>query len=178
MLVKLCASFSNEILPLQVVLNGTAIERTERYGADIDFLKRYGLEYHAALKENNMEKFKLEHPRYMALVGKYGIIEEDELKTKDTSLKATLLEVSIACPDFDNFEKISKKLPQTMTIQKLRLLIQRLLTHKKVVGAAAHKLVLTVASSKTPEVQVALDNDMRDLFFYSVESGDTIFVKW
>jgi hypothetical protein len=37
-------------------LNGTAIERTERYGADIDFLKRYGLEYHAAIKENTLVK--------------------------------------------------------------------------------------------------------------------------
>ena len=173
-----CQDLKNLISFIQTVLNGTAIERTERYGADVDYLKRYGLEYHAALKENNMDKFKLEHPRYMALVGKYGVIEEDELKKQDTSLKATLLEVNIMCPEVENFEKVSKKLPQTMTLQKLRLLIQRLLSQKKVVGASAHQLVMTVVSSKTPEVHVALDNDMRDLFFYSVESGDTIFVKW
>ena len=39
-------------------MNGTAIERTERYGADIDFLKRYGLEYHAAIKENTLVKIE------------------------------------------------------------------------------------------------------------------------
>jgi hypothetical protein len=44
------------------------------------------------------------------------------------SLKSTLLEVTIACPEVENFDPISKKLPQTMTIQKLRLLIQRLLS--------------------------------------------------
>jgi hypothetical protein len=37
---------------------------------------------------------------------------------------------------------------------------------------------MAVSSSKQPEIQVGLDNDMRDLFFYSVENGSTIFVKW
>ena len=93
------------------------------------------------------------------------------------SLKATLLSVVIDCPLIENFEKISKKLPQTMTVQKLRLLVQRAL-NRKLSGAMAHKLVMTVSSTKNPEVQVPLDNDMRDLFFYSVENGDTIYVKW
>jgi hypothetical protein len=111
------------------------------------------------------------------LVDKYGAVEEDELKKQDTSLKSTLLSVTIDCPEMDNFEKISKKLPQTMTIQKLRLLLQRLLS-RKFKGAEAHKLVMTAASTKEPNIQVPLDNDLRDLFFYSVENDSTIFVKW
>lgn len=162
----------------QVNLNGTEIFRTERYGADIDYLKRYGLEYLAAVKDNKLAEFSQNHPRYLYQVAKYGAIEEEELKKKDTSLRSTLLEVTISCPDVENFEKLSKKLPQTMTIQKLRLLIQRLLNQKKLSGVTAHKLVMLVSSAKQPEVQVPLDNDMRDLFFYSVDNGDTIFVKW
>lgn len=69
---------------MQEILNGTGIERTERYGADIDYLKRYGLEYWAAVKQDELEAFRQNHPRYMTLVGKYGVIDEEELKEKDT----------------------------------------------------------------------------------------------
>ena len=68
----------------QVILNGTAIERTERYGADIDYLKRHGLEYIKALKESKIDEFSRNYPKYLSLVAKYGAIEEDELKEKDT----------------------------------------------------------------------------------------------
>jgi len=64
-----------------------------------------------------------------------------------------------------------------MTIQKLRLLLQRAINRKSE-GALAHKLIMTAASLKQPEIHVPLDNDMRDLFFYSVDNDDTIFVKW
>jgi hypothetical protein len=64
-----------------------------------------------------------------------------------------------------------------MIVQKLRLLLQRLL-NRKLSGAEAHRLVMAVASSKQPDVRVPLDNDMRDLFFYSVENESTIYVKW
>ena len=64
-----------------------------------------------------------------------------------------------------------------MTVQKLRLLLQRALNRKDS-GATAHNLTISVSSAKQPEIQVPLDNDMRDLFFYSVENDSTIFVKW
>ncbi len=168
---------SKSIFFIKVNLNGTVIERTERYGADIDYLKKYGLDYLAAVKENQLDTFRQHHPRYLTLVAKYGAIGEEELKKQDTSLKSTLLSVTIDCPEVANFEKISKKLPRTMIVQKLRLLLQRLL-NRKLSGAEAHRLVMAVASSKQPDVQVPLDNDMRDLFFYSVENESTIYVKW
>jgi hypothetical protein len=132
----------------------------------------------AAVKEDTLDAFRQKHPRYLTLVSRYGAVEEHELKKQDTSLKSSLLSVTVDCPEVPGFEAVVKKLPQTMTIQKLRLLLQRLLNQKKLKEASAHKLVLTVSSSKQPEILVPLDNDMRDLFFYSVEDGDTIFVKW
>jgi len=88
-----------------------------------------------------------------------------------------LVSVTVDCPNVIGFAKMTKKLPPTMTIQKLRLLLQRAINRKSE-GAFSHKFSISAVSSKTPDVVVPLDNDMRDLFFYSVENGDTIFVRW
>lgn len=85
--------------------------------------------------------------------------------------------MTIDCPEVVGLAKMTKKLPPTMTIQKLRLLLQRAINRKSE-GAFSHKFVMSAANAKKPDVVVPLDNDMRDLFFYSVEDGDTIFVKW
>ncbi len=55
-----------------------------RYGADVDYLKRHGLEYIEALKTSNLAEFEQKYPRYKKLVQTYGAIEEDELIKKDT----------------------------------------------------------------------------------------------
>ncbi len=50
----------------------------------MDYLKRHGLEYIKALKESNLDEFSRNYPRYLKLVARYGAIEEEELKEKDT----------------------------------------------------------------------------------------------
>ena len=60
-----------------------------------------------------------------------------------------------------------------MVVSKLRGLLTRLIK-----PARGKTLVLSYASAKNLDFEVPLDNDMRDLFFYNVENGDTIFVRF
>lgn len=156
------------------IANGTEIEKVERFGAEVDFLKKYGLEYLEAVKEaEKLEAFFKKCPRYQELVKKFGAPEESELRVKDTSLKANLLKVNFVCPDHKDVAPLSKSLPPAMVISKLQGLLTRLIK-----PARGKTVQLSYTSSKKPDFEVPLDNDMRDLFFYNVESGDTIYVRW
>ena len=110
--------------------------------------------------------------RYIELVKELGAPTEEELKVKDTSLTSSLLPITVKCPNDPNFKEIVKKLPPGLTIQKLKLMLQRIVKQK------AHQLKLSYVSQKDPDHEVHLDNDMRDIFFYSISGGDTILVRW
>lgn len=156
-------------------LNGSKIEKQERRGAEIDFLKKYGLEYlslKASQDSKEIDIFCNNHPRYDELVNELGAPTKEELTIKDTSLTSSLLPVNIQCPNDSNFKDVVKKLPPGLTIQKLKLLLQRIVKQK------AHQLRLSYVSQKEPRHEVRLDNDMRDIFFYSISTGDTILVRW
>ncbi len=156
------------------IANGTEIEKVERFGSEVDFLKKFGLEYLEAVKEpQKLEEFYGKYPRYEAFVKRFGAPEESELRVKDTSLKANLLKVNIKCPDENDVAPITKSLPPAMVVSKLQGLLTRLIK-----PARGKVVTLSYISSKKPEMEVPLDNDMRDLFFYNIESGDTIFVRW
>ena len=108
----------------------------------------------------------------MTLVKEIGAPTEEELTVKDTSLTSSLLPINVRCPNDSSFKEITKKLPPGLTIQKLKLLLQRIVKQK------AHQLKLSYVTQKEPEHEVHLDNDMRDIFFYSISNGDTILVRW
>ena len=87
-----------------------------------------------------------------------GAPTEEELKVKDTSLTSSLLPINVRCPNDPNFKEVVRKLPPGLTIQKLKLLLQRPVKQK------AHQLKLSYVSKKDPDHEVHLDNDMRDIF--------------
>ena len=37
---------------------------------------------------------------------------------------------------------------------------------------------MSIRSVANPELEQNLDNDMRDLAYYSVQNGDTLLVRW
>ncbi len=164
-------------IPSLKVLNGTELTKTERYGAELDYLKKYGLEYLKAKKDGELERFFLRHPTYPKFVKTFGEPDEDELTTAAKMAKATLttnlVEVSLKCPPNPDFKHSTKKLPPNLTVLKLRALLQRLVRPVK-----AHQLELSYTSREHPEVEVPMDNDMRDLAFYGLASGDTLILKW
>lgn len=163
------------------VLNGSSIDAdVERKYAEFDYIKKYGEEYLAIKgmpegneKEIASQNFIQHHNRYAEIVAKYGEPEEGEFKKEVETLKASLIKVAVSCPDVICADMV-RKLPPTMTIHKLRALLGRLV--RKHSGGS--ELKLSVVSSKHIDHEVVMDNDMRDLSFYSVEEGDKIYVRW
>ncbi|KAF2986090.1 hypothetical protein EK904_013725 [Melospiza melodia maxima] len=161
------------------VLNNCEILPAERRGAELDYRKIFGKDWLEAgghwnpEKNKPSEEFLAAHPRYPALCLKYGAPEEGELKGQQPlTLKNQLLTLTIKCPEKPEQKPVEKKLPESMTIQKVKGLLYRLF---KIPGS---DLKLSYKSSKLEGKEVELDNDLKPLQFYSIESGDCVLVRW
>ncbi|XP_063773632.1 tubulin-specific chaperone E [Pseudophryne corroboree] len=161
------------------VLNKTEILLKEREGAELDYRKKFGFDWLKAGGNQNSElnnpsmEFLIEHPRYITLVEKYGAPDDAEIKPlQPFALKNQLLTLTIKCPDKPDQKPIQKKLPDSMTVQKVKGLLYRLF---KVPGS---ELTLSYESCKMEGKEIELENDLKSLQFYSMENGDSILVRW
>ncbi|XP_037247995.1 tubulin-specific chaperone E isoform X1 [Falco biarmicus] len=161
------------------VLNKSEILPAERKGAELDYRKIFGNDWLAAggnwnpEKNKPSEEFLAAHPRYPSLCLKYGAPEEGELKGQQPlTLKNQLLTLTIKCPEKPEQKPVEKKLPESMTVQRVKGLLYRLL---KIPGS---ELKLSYESSKLEGKEVELDNDLKPLQFYSIENGDCVLVRW
>jgi len=155
-------------------LNRSAILHGERRGAELDYLRKYGKEWlqiENGVQQNLRDDFLRSHPRYLQLINVHGAPEESEVNVQSLSLKTSLMTLSIECPQRTDNKPLIKKLPGSMTIQKFRSLVHRLFKLE------AKNVILSCASTKRPNHQVQMDNDLRQLSFY-VENEDIIHVKW
>lgn len=173
-------------LPRIVLLNRTKINKNEHLGAEYDYLKRYGIDWFevtegkdingqvipAELLEKKKQTFYRDHPRYALLVKKYGAVEKCELNPKTETLKSNLLAINIK-NDLTG-EMLQKKLPSSIDIQRLKVLISKLF---KSTAFDFESLKLFYFSSKNPSNEFELDNDYRTLGFYAVENEDTIVAR-
>ncbi|KAI1896861.1 hypothetical protein AGOR_G00099210 [Albula goreensis] len=160
-------------------LDSMEVLADERRGAELDYCKMFGEKWlesggHRDLAMNRpSSEFTEQHPRYQALIDKYGAPEEGEMKKqKPFALKNQLLTITFVCPDAADRKPIEKKLPDTMIVQKVKGLLFRLL---KVPGS---ELKLSYTSSKMEGKEIEIDSDLKPLQFYSIEDGDQVLVRW
>jgi len=152
------------------VLNGSRITSDERRGAEWDYVKHHGKVYLKCLElASALAEFRVAHPRYQSLVDKYGAPELGEMERKPVTLRNTLITLNLTRGE----QTLAKRLPSTMVVQKLKTLCHRLFQ----LGSAELDLYAISSAAQTGDVQVALDNDLRPLSFYSLEDGDTVVVK-
>ncbi|KAG9484057.1 hypothetical protein GDO78_009778 [Eleutherodactylus coqui] len=151
----------------------------ERKGAELDYRKIFGNEWLKSGGNQNSDmnnpsmEFLIEHPRYSELLEKYGALDDAEIKQPQPfALKNQLLTLTIMCPDIPEQKPIKKKLPDSMTVQKVKGLLYRLI---KVPGS---ELKLSYESSKMEGKEIQLENDLKSLQFYSLENGDCVLVRW
>ncbi|XP_067243718.1 tubulin-specific chaperone E [Chanodichthys erythropterus] len=161
------------------LLDRRQVEPDERRGAELDYCKRFGLAWLQAGGHIDPEKsrpsadFLTEHPRFLALIHKYGAPDEGEMREqKPFALKNQLLTVTFVCPEDSGRKPIEKKLPESMIVQKVKGLLHRLL---KLPGV---ELKLSYTCAKMAGREIEIDNDLKPLQFYSVEDGDRILVRW
>uniref|UniRef100_A0ABI7Z200 Tubulin-specific chaperone E n=2 Tax=Felis catus TaxID=9685 RepID=A0ABI7Z200_FELCA len=160
-------------------LNKCEILPEERRGAELDYRKAFGNEWKKAGghqdpdKNRPNEEFLAAHPRYQSLCLKYGAPEDGELKTRQPFLlKNQLLTLKIKYPNQVDQKVTEKQLPDSMTIQKVKGLLSRLLK------VPVSELLLSYESPKMPGREIELENDQQSLQFYSVENGDYLLVRW
>ncbi|XP_037366286.1 tubulin-specific chaperone E isoform X2 [Talpa occidentalis] len=160
-------------------LNKCEILPEERRGAELDYRKIFGNEWKKAGGHQNPDKnkpneeFLAAHPRYQLLCLKYGAPEDGELKIQQPLLlRNQLLTLNIKYPNQLDQKVIEKKLPEFMTIQKVKGLLSRLLK------VPVSELLLSYESLKMPGREIELENDLQSLQFYSVENGDSLLVRW
>ncbi|XP_077024509.1 tubulin-specific chaperone E isoform X2 [Tamandua tetradactyla] len=160
-------------------LNKCKILPDERRGAELDYQRAFGNEWRKAGGHQNPDKnrpnkeFLAAHPRYQLLCLKYGAPEDGELKIQQPSvLKNQLLTLKIKYPNQDDRKIIEKQLPDSMTIQKVKGLLSRLLK------VPVSELLLSYESTKMPGREIELENNQQSLQFYSVENGDCLLVRW
>ena len=162
------------------VCNGTEVERIERIGSELDYLKKYGQEYLAISKMEESDKrsaaegiFFKRHPRYKDFLAQFGPPEEEEIsKPEDNTIKGNLLGLRIECPDVEEFEPVTKRVPPTMTVRKLRPLLQR------IVKVKGHSLILTYKCMAHPDRVFPFDDELKELTFYILKENDIIYVRW
>lgn len=160
-------------------LNKCEILPEERRGAELDYRKNFGNEWKKAGGHQNPEinrpneEFLVAHPRYQLLCLKYGAPEDGELNTPQPFLlKNKLLTLKIKYPNQLDQSDIERQLPDSMTIQKVKGLLSRLLK------VPVSELLLSYESPKMPGREIELENDQKSLNFYSVENGDCLLVRW
>uniref|UniRef100_A0A8B9GDD6 Tubulin-specific chaperone E n=1 Tax=Amazona collaria TaxID=241587 RepID=A0A8B9GDD6_9PSIT len=173
------SSLESCVIKLCTIPVSVQIPPAERKGAELDYRKIFGNDWLAAggnwnpEKNNPSEEFLAAHPRYPSLCLKYGAPEEGELRPQQPStLKNQLLTLTIKCPEKPEQKAVQTKLPESMTIQRVKGLLYRLL---KIPGS---ELKLSYESSKLEGKEVELDNDLKPLQFYSIENGDCVLVRW
>ncbi|KAL4239116.1 hypothetical protein ACF0H5_003818 [Mactra antiquata] len=114
------------------VCNRTPVNPEERKGSEIDYLKRFGSEWlkcggsQDSNKNKPSNEFVSNHPRYNDLIQIWGPPEDSEMLQKMTSLKSSLINVKIFVPSMPDKKTLEKKVPGSMTVQKLKALIYRL----------------------------------------------------
>ncbi|XP_037621753.1 tubulin-specific chaperone E-like [Sebastes umbrosus] len=157
-----------------VTLNSCQIHHDERRGAELDYIKMFGVEWlKAGGGSQPSTEFTCQHPRYLSLIDKYGAPEEGELKKPEPfALKNQLLKIEFVFPNDADRKPIEKKLPASMVVQKVKGLLYRLLK------VPAADLKLTYTSPKKVGTEFEIDSDLKTLQFYSIEDGDQVLVRW
>ncbi|CAH0546050.1 unnamed protein product [Brassicogethes aeneus] len=147
------------------VLNGRPISSDERRGAEIDYIKKYGLEWLKCKNTPLERQFVLMHNRYLELIQKYGCPEERELLIQPNILKTALVSLNLTY----NNKTITKKLPPTILVQKLIMMVEKLFK-------LSERPRLKYVSGLRKEIEIDLDDEMKEIGYYSIQEGDNIIV--
>lgn len=140
------------------ILNGSEITRRERKDSEIRYVRQVMSKSHC-----NLEEIKRLHPRFTELKAYHGI--EDERPSNGSAA------VTLKCtgPSMGEKPSLTKKLPATTTVGKLKILCQSFFKLKSI------KPVLFLQEEGSP-LPSLLEDDMGSLMDVGVGDGSTILV--
>ncbi|ORX80350.1 RNI-like protein [Basidiobolus meristosporus CBS 931.73] len=152
-------------------LNGTQITASER--AD---LERF---YLSSIAKEALENPELVHPRYQELCQLHGAPVAAKNPLNDSNkLKDRLLAITITKrehKDAEPIKTVKKKLLGTMTIRSLKSLLQKLL-QVPANQQMLYRRYLNGAEGQAQILDYPMDDDLREINYYGLESGEEILV--
>ncbi|XP_030765565.1 tubulin-specific chaperone E [Sitophilus oryzae] len=147
------------------IYNGRIINHEDRRGSELDYMKKYGLEWLRVKNTPDQVKFLEEHNRYLELIKEYGELEAGELQIPDTTLKNALINLNLVY----NEQTVIKKISPAMLVQKLKILVRRLFK--------LDDFPELVCITEEGRYEIPLDDDTKEISYFSVNDNDTIIVK-
>lgn len=170
------------ILSLQI-LNRSKINKKERRDHEVFYLKHFSDDYYTSGGSEDLstgqlpnKEFMQKHPSYLQLSKQHGSPTDESqfISQKNQKLKDLKIEVKVITPDHDQRESSLKAFQPTTKVAKVKMMLKRQL---KISQAA--KISLSYWPSTSEEIyEVPMDNDMKEICFYSITSGDHLFVRW
>ncbi|XP_047473543.1 tubulin-specific chaperone E-like isoform X2 [Penaeus chinensis] len=164
------------------VLNRTRLTPKEKRDCELFYLKSFSEDYYSSggtedtSASHLSQEFTLKHPTYLKLVEEYGapVDETKHRSQKSQKLRDLKIELKIITPDDAEREPIVKSFLPTTKISKVKMMLKRQLK----INPAAH-INLSYCPTKSATVfEIRMDNDMKEMDFYSIVSGDTLMVRW
>ncbi|XP_037575752.1 tubulin-specific chaperone E [Dermacentor silvarum] len=156
------------------LLDRMAVTRDERREAGIYYVNRFFPLWvqcgGTAEGGTPSPEFLREHPRFLSLLKTYGA-PETVPDGKTSSLNKRVITVEIHAPQEPDRGPIRKRLPLSMSVEKLKALVMQLFPRK------GSRFCLSLASLEEGKESV-LDKERRDLSFYDITDGSRIYVRW
>ena len=153
-------------------LNNSPVPPAERNDAERYYLSTFSRQWIEACDDtgtlSSSHPFRREHPRYLLLVQEIG----PPAGAKADVLKANrFYDVTITAPDIPELKPLKKKLPLTLTIQKLKGVLHRLYK----MDPSDQLLSYVRGELECPEIE--MEDNLRPLSYYGMQSGYTILVR-
>lgn len=178
---------ASEVRPLIIarvhqlqVLNGSKVGPREREDSEKTYLRsmlreKEGLQQNAdKTEEDILRAFSIFHPRFRELYERFGLDATAEARSAaGTSIAAELLNITFRNLSFGSngsLEPITKKLPRTMIIGKVKLLVKQLFG----LEPRLQQLSLRVYKDSVPTL---LEDEQSTLSYYGALDGAEIFIN-
>ena len=165
-------------LPRLAVFNGSVVSVRERADAEKTYLRAILREHRislaTALDEAEELTVTLNHPRFLELKLKYQedllpLFQSDD-STGPRNLAADLVNIKLLNMSGFGAAEADKKLPGSLTIAKLRVLI------KQLYGIDPAEQLLSLRTSKGG-IPVVLDDDESSLSYFGACDGSEVFIN-
>ncbi|CAN8009263.1 unnamed protein product [Ixodes pacificus] len=111
------------------------------------------------------------HPRFRALLKVYGAPIESSQNAVQPDIKNQLITVEIVAPQDPDKGSIRKRLPVSMTVEKLKAVVMQLYPRK------GSRLRLSFAHSEQGKESI-FNKERQSLHFYDIMDGSRIYVRW
>lgn len=151
------------------ILNGSQVSPRERKDSEIRYVRLV-----MSKCQDNPDEIKKLHPRFAELKKIHGIEDEKAANgaTGPQKMSSSLISITLKCVAASIGEKaaLTKKLPATTTVGKLKILCESFFKIKSV----KPKLFLQEEGSPLPTL---LDDDLASLIDFGVGNGSTILVE-